>query len=46
MPYLAPYLIRAGQVSRPERRTILNRFISALRTPGAMIDRTENGKRN
>ena len=46
VPYLAPYLIRAGQVSRPERRTILNRFIFSSRTPGTMIDRTRNGKRN
>ena len=27
-------------------RTILNRFISAARTPGGMIDRTRSGKRN
>ena len=27
-------------------RTILNRFISALRSPGGMIDYAENGKLN
>lgn len=46
VPYLAPYLIRAGQVSMPERRTILKRFITAARTPGGTIDRTRNGKLN
>ena len=36
---------KAGRI--PDKaRTILNRFISALRSPGGMIDRTESGKLN
>lgn len=42
---------RAGYQIKPsghqeQARTVLNRFISAVRSPGAMIDRTERGKLN
>ena len=45
MPGITPDNIKPCRI--PDKaRTILNRFISAARTPGGMIDRTENGKLN
>ena len=45
MPGITPDNIKPCRI--PDKAsTILNRFISAARTPGRQIDRTENGKLN
>ena len=53
VPYLAPCLIRAGQVSGPERRTDtrskphhIKPFYFSFPDSGRMIDHAENGKLN
>ena len=44
---IKPYRIPDKAEHDPDKaRTILNRFISAARTPGYIIDYAENGKRN